>query len=395
MSSRASGQAGRQLQVWLLPAALAAIGLLCWGASVYARWRQPLDRLQSRFPVRWRDRLLRMLDSMDPAQARRTTVIITEEPLPEIFDLLNLFEPGLLIEGEVPEDTWTRVARHWHECYRLSHPLPPGHPKASARVPWSELDPFLQQDNILELRSILSEVAKCGRRWAPVHLVPEGSIIELSDEDLTKVAIAEHTRWLRRRLTAGETGQNVVPWAELPPSRRSSVTGHLRSQLARLEDVGFVPVVPKGGPAAASSFERVGLVRASQLTEPIAWTNHTGEQLHGYAGDWRVIDDAGNLRTVTDPDFQSSHEPAGDGRWRRVGTYLAWQVGEEVVVRTKEGKATARRGDWVVEAPTGERWPVRDDQFRCSYRPSLPELPAPLSQATPAATSSTAAPTIS
>ncbi len=77
-----------------------------------------------------------------------------------IFDHLHPFEPGLLVEGEVPEDTWTRVARHWHECYRLSHPLPPGHPKASARVPWSELDAFLRQDNILQLRSILSEVAK-------------------------------------------------------------------------------------------------------------------------------------------------------------------------------------------------------------------------------------------
>ncbi len=112
-----------------------------------------------------------------------------------------------------------------------------------------------------------------------------------------------------------------------------------------------MPVVPAGGPPTAARFERVGLVRASQLTEPLAWTNYAGEQMHGYAGDWRVIDDAGNLRTVTDPDFQSSHEPAGDGRWRRVGTYLAWQVSEAVVIRTKEGKATARPGDWVVEGP--------------------------------------------
>jgi hypothetical protein len=375
-------------------------------------------------PVQWRDHLLRMLDSMDYAQARATAVIITDEPPGSgvheagrvarlhkdtpvfvlatsgdamggaIFDHLHPFGPGLLVEGQVPEDNWTRVARHWHECYRLSYPLPPGHPKASARLPWSQLDAFLRQDNILQLRSILSEVAKCSRRWAPVHLVPEGSVIELSDEDLTKITIAEHTRWLKRRLAAGETGENVVPWAELPPSRRGSVTRHLCSQLAQLEDVGFVPVVPKGGPPTASSFERVGLVRASQLTEPMAWTNYTGEQLHGYAGDWRVIDDAGNLRTVTDPDFQASHEPAGDGLWRRVGTYLAWQVSEAVVVRTKEGRATARPGDWVVEAPAGERWPVKSEQFKWSYRPVLPGLPAPLDQA-PTAAASTAAPTIS
>ncbi len=379
-------------------------------------------------PVRWRDHLLRTLDSMDPAQARETAVIITESPPgsggheagrvarlhPEtpvfvlatsgdalggaIFDLLHPFEPGLLIEGDVPEDTWTRVARHWHECYRLSHPVPRGDPKAAARVPWSELDPFLKQDNILQLRSILTAVAARGRQWAPVHLVPPGSVIELSQADLTEVAITEHTRWLRRRLAAGKAGQNVVPWEELPPRVRSDVSAHLYSQLLQLEDVGFVPVVPVGGPPSAARFERVGLVQASQLTEPLAWINHAGEQMHGYAGDWRVIDDAGNLRTITDPDFQSSHEPAGDGRWRRVGTYVAWRVSEAVVVRTKEGKATARPGDWVVEAPTGERWPVKDEQFRWSYRPSPdePGLPAPPSQAsTPAAASSSTAPTVS
>jgi hypothetical protein len=379
-------------------------------------------------PVRWRDHLLRTLDAMDHAQARETAVIITETPPgsgvheagrvarlhPEtpvfvlatsghamggaIFDLLHPFEPGLLIGGGVPEDTWTRVARHWHECYRLSHPLPPGHQKASARVPWSELDPFLRQDNILQLRSILTAVAARGRQWAPVHLVPPGSVIELSDEDLTAITIVEHARWLQHRLAAGLAGENVVPWEELPPRVRGDVSRHLCSQLAQLEDVGFVPIVPAGGPAAAARFERVGVVRASQLTEPLAWTNDTGEQMHGFAGDWRVIDDAGNLRTVSDPEFQSSHEPAGDGRWRRVGSYLAWQVSEAVVVRTKEGKATARRGDWVVEAPTGERWPVRDSQFRWSYRPSgtVPDLPAfPDQASTQAAASSSTAPTTS
>jgi len=379
-------------------------------------------------PVRWRDHLLRTLDAMDTVQARQTAVIITDSPPgsgvheagrvarlhPEtpvfvlatsgdamggaIFDLLHPFEPGLLIEGQVPEDTWTRVARHWHECYRLSHPVPDGHQKARARVPWAKLDPFLRQDNILELRSILSAVAARGRQWAPVHLVPPGSVIELSDEDLAAITIAEHTRWLHRRLAAGQTGENVVPWAELPPSVRSDASAHLRSQLMQLEDVGFVPIVPAGGPPRAARYERVGLVRASQLTEPLAWANHAGEQMHGYAGDWRVVDDAGNLRTVSDPEFQSSHEPAGDGRWRRVGSYLAWQVTEAVAIRTKEGRVTARPGDWVVESPTGERWPVRDDQFRWSYRRSggTPGRPAPLDQtSTAAAASSSTAPTIS
>jgi hypothetical protein len=114
--------------------------------------------------------------------------------------------------------------------------------------------------------------------------------------------------------------------------------------------------------------------------------------MHGFAGDWRVVDGAGNVRTVTDPDFQSSHEPLGDGRWRRVGSYRAWQVAEAVLVRTKEGRATAQPGDWVVEAPTGDRWPVRDSQFLWSYRPSLAEKEK---QSTPTAASRSTPPAIS
>lgn len=366
--------------------------------------------------VRWQEDLLRRLDALDPAQARETVVVITEDPpgsgLHEagrvarlrqetpvfvlassggasngaIFNLLQPFEASLLVNGEVPEDTWTRIARHWHECYRLRHPLPPGHEKAPARLPWQHLDPFLRQDNILEVRSILKAVAKRGRQWAQVQLVPAGSIIELSEKELTEIAEAEHERWVERRIRAGRLGEFVVPWADLPPHQRAEERRHLRSQLARLEAAGFVPVVPKGGPPdepdepdkkgnkkKSGRFERTGFVQASRLTESLTWTSHAGEQMRGNPGDWRVVDEAGNLRTISDPDFQSSHEPAGDGRWRRVGTYLAWQVSETVVVRTKEGSATARVDDWVVEAPSGERWPVPDDQFRRTYNVCQPE----------------------
>jgi len=383
-------------------------------------------------PFEWRRELLRTLDTMDPAEARATAVIITQTPPGSgmheagrvaklhprtpvfvlaasgdakggaIFDLLHPFEQSLLTGDDMPEDSWTRVARHWHECYRLSHPLPPDHPKADARVPWSALDPFLRQDNILQLRSILSAVAvpERGRRWAPVHQVPPGSIIELSEQELTEATIAEHTRWQLRRLAAGRPGEFVVPWEKLPPDQHGEARRHLRSQLVQLEAVGFVPVIPAGGPPNREDvgcFKRVGLVSASRLAEPLTWTNREGEEMHGLPGDWRVVDDAGDLRTISDPEFQSSHEQAGDGRWRRVGTFLAWRVSEEVAIRTREGKATARQGDWVVEAPNGERWPVKNEQFQRGYRPgpSLPDLPAPNQASTPAATSSSTAPTIS
>lgn len=374
-------------------------------------------------PVPWRDHLQERLDALNPAEARETAVIITECPpgsgvheagrvarlCPEtpvfvlaasgdasggaIFDLLHPFEPGLLIDGKVPEDTWTRVARHWHECYRLSHPVPAGDPKADARLPWSELDPFLRQDNVLQLRSVLIQTRKRGRQWVPAHLVRDGSLIELSERELTAIAAAEHTRWVNRRLAAGQAGGNVVPWEHLSPRTRADVTSHLRSQLSQLEAVGFVPVIPPGGPpkAAVRRFERIGLVRAVRLTRALTWTSQAGEQMRGEPGDWRVTDDEGNVRTVGDPEFRSSHELVGGDLWRRVGVYLAWPASEEMVIRTKEGNATARAGDWVVEAPGGERWPVSAGQFEWSYQPCPPDLPAPPGEApAPGITSGTA-----
>ena len=182
-----------------------------------------------------------------------------------IFDMLRPFQRALLVDGNVPEDAWTRVARHWHECFRLRHPAVPGEVRARTRRPWAELDAFIRQDNILQLRSIMAAVVDRGRRWVPGRSVAPGSFIELNEHDLEQIACAEHSWWFRRRLEAGwSAGGNhagrrssrhgaalinssVVPWAELPADERTGQVEYLRSQLAQLEDVGFVSIVPPGG----------------------------------------------------------------------------------------------------------------------------------------------------
>jgi hypothetical protein len=114
--------------------------------------------------------------------------------------------------------------------------------------------------------------------------------------------------------------------------------------------------------------------------------------MHGGQGDWQVIDDDGDIRTITNPEFLASHEHLAGDTWRRSGILRAWQVTERILIRTKEGNATARPGDWIVQGPAGERWPVRDDQFRRSYRPAVePTVPvqADHSSAPDAASSST------
>jgi hypothetical protein len=250
-------------------------------------------------------------------------------------------------------------------------------------------------------------------------MVQHGSVVELSEGEVTQVAETEHNRWLRHRLAPGRRGRRrtlpaspedsaneyLVPWPELPQPLRDGVCAHLRTQLAQLEDVGFIPVIPAGGPPEAEHFERVGVVEGSQLTQPMTWTNHHGATLHGYPGDWHVVDSAGHIRTVSDPDFRVSHEPVGDGTWRRIGIYHAWRVDETVFIRTKEGRVAAHPGDWVVESPRGERWPIRDEQFRWSYRPvpdaavepdlELQAAPSDDQHSTTAAESSSTAPAIS
>ena len=180
-------------------------------------------------PASWRHQLLVMLDALAPAPVPETVVVITDSrpddsmhaagrvarlhpriplfvltasgapPPRPIFDRLWPFQLALLVDGRPPEDTWTRVARHWHECYRLSHPPVPGEPRKLTSRPWAELDEFIRQDNILQLRSVLGEVAKRGRHWLPTRAVPPGSFIELTGADLAAVAQAEHTRWFQRR----------------------------------------------------------------------------------------------------------------------------------------------------------------------------------------------------
>jgi hypothetical protein len=388
--------------------------------------------------VSWKDRLLATLDAMPPTASAETTVIVAET-LSErgmheagrvarlhpgipvfvltsegagtsgaIFDLLHPFQRALLVDGQLPEDAWTRVARHWHECYRLSHPPGPADPRTLTSRPWGDLDGFIRQDNILQLRSIMTEVVAKGRRWVPSRAVVPGSFIELSEQDLQAIACNEHTRWYQRRLAAGWSAgeparahnraggrrkatprqalvnSRVVPWAGLPADERSGAVDYLRSQLAQLEDVGFMPVVPPGGPPEAAEYRRVGTVRARRLNARRPWTRRSGDQLYGDAGDWRVIDGGGDERTVRDPEFRHSHEPLGGDFWLRTGNYRAWRVSQAVVLRTREGRATALPGDWVVEGARGERWPVTDDQFRRSY--AAPAGPPPTGTRTAAGT---------
>jgi hypothetical protein len=196
------------------------------------------------------------------------------------------------------------------------------------------------------------------------------------------VAEVEHTRWYEQRLKPewnlpGDSGTAdnpaMVPWAELPEVLREGQRQYLKGKLTQLEEAGFIPIVDPGGPPGSANYTRAGTVRARRLSSRRRWSRTNGDELCGSAGDWRVTDQGGDDRTVRDEEFRASHTHLGGDRWSRTGVFRAWQVSERTVVRTLEGRSTAEPGDWIVQGPTGVRWPVADRQFRRSYQPE-PEV---------------------
>jgi Trk K+ transport system NAD-binding subunit len=363
----------------------------------------------------WRTQLLTVLDDLTPTEADQTAVLIVDAPSegglheagrvarlhPDIqvfvltsdgagvtgaaFDKLRPFQRGLLINGAVPDDSWMRIARHWHEIYRLANPAGAGSGKEPTRRPWERLGVFFRDDNILQLRSIMKLVAAQGsRRWVPAQTVTLGSFVELGAAEVLEVAREEHGRWYKRRrrdgwraAAAGEEDDDrirvnsiVRPWSDLLPAARERSCRNVRSQLAQLEAVGFMPVLPEDGHPDAQSFRRIGEIRARRLMAGKTWNHESGGVLTASPGDWLVIDDDGNERAIRDREFRATHTPLNGDRWRRTGTVRAWQARETTVLRTLEGQATAQPHDWIVQGPHGERWPVTDEHFARVYRSS-------------------------
>jgi hypothetical protein len=359
----------------------------------------------------WRGRLLPYLDTRPAAEAAACVVVITDAPSPEntheagrvarlhpstviyaqsvddageagvVFDRLHHFRRGFLVDGALPADTWTRLARHNHECYRLRWPVPTGSPRESSRRPWDDLDEFFRADNIRQVRQVLSSAVALGRQWRPLRAVPPGSAVEFTGSELAWIARTDHDSWYARRIAAGwrppragerednslRVNASIVSWEALPADTKHANVQHIGSILGRLQTIGYAAVLPDGGPGHAAGYRRHGEVWAEQLQQAQAWTAPDGAVMEARPGDWRVRDEEGAERTVADTQFRASHERVDGHRWARTGEVRAWRVSETTTVVTLEGPATAAAGDWIVEGPGGERWPVPASQFERSH----------------------------
>lgn len=123
-------------------------------------------------------------------------------------------------------------------------------------------------------------------------------------------------------------------------------------------------------------YRRFGTVRATRLDEDLTWgvgtpDPLTGETatLTGEAGDWRVEDSTGGVRTVTDERFRATHRHLEGDRWERCAEVDARRSAGGETVRSLEGEVASNAGDWIVRDDTGNSWPVPDEHFRSTYVP--------------------------
>lgn len=122
--------------------------------------------------------------------------------------------------------------------------------------------------------------------------------------------------------------------------------------------------------AGAARFLPTAVVTAHPLDEPLTWAGPHGSRLSAAAGDWLLRDAAGATWTVAPDTFARTYRRLSDGRYARHEPVRAARLTGPVEVETREGRVTARAGDWLLRDAAGAVWPVPDGQFRERYRPA-------------------------
>ncbi|KRE25490.1 hypothetical protein ASG82_18185 [Mycobacterium sp. Soil538] len=309
-----------------------------------------------------------------------------------IVGQLYSFPINMELDPDAPQDVWERAAELVHEHYSSGTAR-----TTPATKPWKELDPLFKQSNRRQLVNALWMVeALAGHSWNSLEEPPPAaslpaefaSLPPLSQLDVLgfdRAAVeamvrTEHEDWRRHYEAAGWRyavsrdddalrHDKLLPWDELVARNPASVHDAYRSlasTLINLRNLGYRSV-PKKQNAGWRRYRRLGEVFAEQRSHPWTWTAPSGEVMQARAGDWAVVDDSGDERSVAAEVFGSTHESIGAGRYRRTGTVLARPAIPGEVISTLEGDVVADEHDWVLQGAGGEQWPVPDAQFRASY----------------------------
>ncbi len=266
-----------------------------------------------------------------------------------------------------PVDSWERIARLVHEDYVRTYP----DPDDPARRPWSELAPFYRESNVRQVLTVLGSAVAVGRSWGASGTAAS----PVTDDQLDKMARREHESWLEHLKRNGwswaaqrdrnrKKHPDLLAWDQLSDQAREKTRKGVTDSLALLETLGYRSF---DDPYANwLRFRRKGEVTAVRRDEPWTWETSDGTVMHGNAGDWEVLDEAGS-RSVDAEIFEMTHEALGGDRWRRVGEVQGRQARPGEVVRSLEGTQTARPGQWVLRGVVGEEWLVPTEHLETSY----------------------------
>lgn len=300
-------------------------------------------------------------------------------------------------EGQV-QDAWERAARLIHERYVAT--IDPAAPRSAAALPWAELDEFYRGSNRRQVRNALWMVEQiAGHTWntwgsPPAQLsgpdmaglapLEQLALMGFDDHAAMSMARAEHEDWCRYYRRHGwrygsprddsrKVHDKLVDWSavESNPDLLNAAVRSLAGTLWSLRQLGF-----RSRPLW-QSFSRVGTVTAERRDTAWTWTSDSGHTMRADAGDWAITED-GKVWSVRDEIFRDTYEPAGDGRWRRMGRVQARPAQAGETVDTLEGPTTAADGDWVVRGRGGEQWPVPGEEFARRYTEIQPSGEAPV-----------------
>lgn len=94
----------------------------------------------------------------------------------------------------------------------------------------------------------------------------------------------------------------------------------------------------------------------------VSWQD---QPLQAKAGDW-LVEDGKSSWPVADDIFAKTYQPSGDG-FVKTGFVYAVAMQQDFTVQTLEGTAHGKAGDYLVQGPAGEAWPIVKQTFLNSY----------------------------
>lgn len=289
------------------------------------------------------------------------------------------YGPTLLEGHSVPEDSWTLLARQGHEVYVAGR-----QDGRMARRPWggpddpagTRLPGFYREDNLRQLRRVLSGVVEHGFDWLPVS-VDSVRLEGPDDHDLEEIARSEHERWCALRTGQGWTHTPPPPEGLDPDERLEVLLGQERScRNPNLVDWDTGAPLPARSRSGAGPRPRPGS-RSGSASGAHAGTVGVGSGTTGVSGvGGGTVGEGGtdeDLRALRDFNVEMVRstierlrmwgiEP--QGRYERAGTVNARRLEETLEWSVPSGDHfVADPGDWVVTDGSGRERVVKAAEF--------------------------------